>query len=126
MSWVKDMISDKHIRIARLLILSLKTNYNSQDYKIKSHEVIVKLRERGFSICDAELRQIIGFIRRNDLCNPGFILSDNGGYWYSEDENEMETVWQSNHGRAIEIIKNFKPLYKRFKHLMNEQNSLFS
>lgn len=114
MNWVDDMISDKHKNIARLLIASLCTNYNSPDNKIKSNLIITRLRERGYNVGDAELREVIGFIRRNDLCSPGFILSDNGGYWYSENEEEMQTVWQSNHGRAIEIIKNFQPLYKRF------------
>jgi hypothetical protein len=124
-NWVDDMISDKHIRIARLLVVSFCSNYNSSDNKIKSNAIIQKLRERGFSIGDAELRDIIGYIRRNDLCSPGFILSDNNGYWYSENENEMQKVWQSNHGRALEIMANFAPLHKRFKHLISEQNSIF-
>jgi hypothetical protein len=124
-SWVDDMISEKHIRAARLLVVSLSTNYNSAERKIKSNEIVVKLRERGFAIGDAELRQIIGYIRRNDLCAPGFILSDQGGYWFSTDEKEMQKVWESNHGRAIEIMSNFAPLHKRFKHLLSNQNSLF-
>jgi hypothetical protein len=124
-SWVDDMISEKHIRAARLLVVSLTTNYNSAERKIKSNEIVVKLRERGFAIGDAELRQIIGYIRRNDLCAPGFILSDQGGYWFSTDEKEMQKVWESNHGRAIEIMSNFAPLHKRFKHLLSNQNSLF-
>lgn len=124
-TWVDDMISEKHIRAARLLVVSLTTNYNSAERKIKSNEIVVKLRERGFAIGDAELRQIIGWIRRNDLCAPGFILSDQGGYWFSTDEKEMQRVWESNHGRAIEIMSNFAPLHKRFKHLLSNQNSLF-
>jgi hypothetical protein len=124
-TWVDDMISEKHIRAARLLVVSLTSNYNSAERKIKSNEIVVKLRERGFAIGDAELRQIIGYIRRNDLCAPGFILSDQGGYWFSTDENEMKKVWESNHGRAIEIMSNFAPLHKRFKHLLSNQNSLF-
>jgi hypothetical protein len=124
-TWVDDMISEKHIRAARLLVVSLTSNYNSAERKIKSNEIVVKLRERGFAIGDAELRQIIGWIRRNDLCAPGFILSDQGGYWFSTDEKEMQRVWESNHGRAIEIMSNFAPLHKRFKHLLSNQNSLF-
>jgi hypothetical protein len=124
-TWVDDMISEKHIRAARLLVVSLTSNYNSAERKIKSNEIVVKLRERGFAIGDAELRQIIGYIRRNDLCAPGFILSDQGGYWFSTDEKEMQRVWESNHGRAIEIMSNFAPLHKRFKHLLSNQNSLF-
>jgi hypothetical protein len=124
-NWVDDMISEKHRRIAGLLIKSLQTNYNCSSRKIKSNEIIVKLRARGASIGDAELREIIGWIRRNDMCAPGFILSDNGGYWFSTDENEMKKVWESNHGRAIEIMTNFQPLHKRFKHLLSNQNTLF-
>jgi hypothetical protein len=124
--WVNDMISDKHRRVAHLLIISLQTNYNSSSRKIKSNEIIAKLRDREISIGDAELREIIGFIRKNDLCAPGFILSDNGGYWFSTDEAEMQRVWESNHGRALEIMTNFAPLHKRFKHLISEKNSLFN
>ena len=39
MNWVDDMISDKHIRIARLLVVSFCTNYNNADSKIKSNEM---------------------------------------------------------------------------------------
>lgn len=123
---VENIISDKQKRIAGLLMLSFRTNYNSSFLKIKSNAIVAKLRERGYGCTDAELREIIGHIRRNDLCSPGFILSDNGGYWYSEDEEEMQKVWQSNHGRAIEIMSNFAPLHKRFKHLINERNSIFN
>lgn len=126
MNCAPEIISVKHKRIAGLLMLSFRTNYNSCTNKIKSNAIIVKLRERGYSVNDAELREIIGHIRRNDLCSPGFILSDNNGYWYSENEIEMQKVWESNHGRAIEIMSNFAPLHKRFKHLISEQNSIFN
>lgn len=126
MNWQQEMISEKQQRIAGLLIRSFRTNYNSANSKIKSGDIINKLSERGFACGDAELREIIGHIRRNDLCSPGFILSDNGGYWYSEDEQDMQRVWESNHGRAIEIMTNFAPLHKRFKHLLSTKNSLFN
>ena len=109
---VTEFISEKQQRIAGLLIRSFRTNYNSSATKIKSNAIIQKLRDRNFSCGDAELREIIGHIRRNDLCSPGFILSDTGGYWYSEDETEMIKVWESNYGRAIEIMTNFQPLHK--------------
>ena len=99
MNWVQEMISEKHQRIAGLLIRSFRTNYNSADTKIKSNAIIEKLRERNMGIGDAELREIIGHIRRNDLCSPGFILSDNGGYWYSENE-ELSIVTGKQIGRA--------------------------
>ena len=118
-------LSEKQQRIARLLIVSLRTNYSASDQKIKSTEIIKAVRARGFTLHDAELRQIIGYIRRQDLCAPGFILSDGGGYWYSEDENEMQQVWASEYGRALNILHNFKPLHRRFKHLQGLANNLF-
>lgn len=121
-----EVISEKHQRIAGLLIRSFRANYNCADLKIKSNLIIVRLRERGFNINDAELREVIGHIRRNDICSPGFILSDNTGYWYSEKEEEMKKVWECEHGRALKIMLNFSPLHRRFKHLINQQNSLFN
>lgn len=120
------MLNTKQQQIAGLLILSFRMNYNNYERKIKSNEIVNRLRERCYSCNDAELREIIGHIRRNDLCGPGFILSDNTGYWYSEDEKEMERVWNSNHSRALEIMNNFAPLSRRFKHLISEKNSLFN
>jgi hypothetical protein len=120
-----ETISEKQQRIAGMLMHGFRVNHNSAAKKIKASLIISRLRERGCNIGDAELRDIIGHIRRNDLCSPGFILSDNGGYWYSEDRNEMELVWKSQYGRAIEIMKNFQPLHKRFKHLVSEENSIF-
>lgn len=119
-------ISDKHKKIAGLLMLSFRTNYNSCERKIKSNLIIEGLRSRNYSVGDAELREIIGHIRRNDLCSPGFILSDREGYWYSENEMEMQRVWESEHGRALNIMRNFQPLHKRFKHLISEKDSIFN
>lgn len=121
-----ETISDKHQKIAGLLIRSFRTNYNSADNKIKSDTIIGHLKDRGYRINDAELRTIIGHIRRNDLCSPGFILSDNSGYWFSEDANDMQQVWKSQYGRAVEIMKNFQPLHRRFKHLTSEIDSMFN
>lgn len=121
-----ETISEKHQQIAGQLILGFRTNHNSAETKIKSSLIISRLRTRGYQINDAELRQIIGHIRRNDLCSPGFILSDNSGYWYSESEDDMQQVWKSQYGRAVEIMKNFQPLRRRFKHLINEENSMFN
>ena len=119
------LTSEKHERVVNLLVKSFRANYNDADHKIKSVEIIEKLKVRNYRVHDAEIRELIGFIRRNDLCAPGFILSDHEGYWYSEDENEMKKVWESQHGRAIEIMTNFAPLHKRFKHLITGKNSLF-
>ncbi len=121
-----ETISEKHQQMAGMLIRGFRLNHNSAANKIKASVIIARLKDRGHSINDAELRQIIGYIRRNDLCSPGFILSDNNGYWYSDDKDEMQQVWKSQYGRALEIMKNFQPLHKRFKHLVNEENSMFN
>lgn len=121
-----ETISEKHQMIAGQVILGFRTNHNGADKKIKSTDILTGLRRRGYSINDAELRQVIGHIRRNDLCSPGFILSDNSGYWYSESPEDMQQVWKSQYGRAVEIMKNFQPLHKRFKHLVSEKDSMFN
>lgn len=121
-----ETISDKHQIIAGQVIRGFRINHNGADKKIKSADIIAGLKRRGYIIGDAELRQIIGHIRRNDLCSPGFILSDSNGYWLSEDAIDMQQVWKSQYGRAVEIMKNFQPLHKRFKHLVSEEQSMFN
>jgi hypothetical protein len=118
--------NEKQERAVRLLVLSFKQNHNNGNKKIKAAEIIEKLKTRNYNISDAELRQLFAFIRRHDLAAPGFILSDNEGYWYSEDEAEMQRVWKSQYNRAIEIMTNFAPLHKRFKHLLTDKDSLFT
>ena len=114
-------LSPEQIRAAGLIILSMKNKYNSDKMKIKAKEIIIRLDGRGYKIHDADLRRIIGHIRRNDMCSPGFILSDNGGYWYSEETKDLKKVWETEYGRALAILKNFSPLRKRFKHLISKE-----
>ncbi len=118
-------LTEMQKRIAGLLMLSFRTNYNSSKRKIKSSAILAKISARGITIGDSELRQIIGHIRRNDMLQPGFILSDNCGYWYSEDASEMERIWTAERRRAINIMANFQPLNARFKHLQNAENDMF-
>jgi hypothetical protein len=117
-------LSEIEHKAARIICNSFRMNYNSSRKKIKSDLLISKLKERGYDFSDSDLRRILAFIRRNNLVKPGFILSDNNGYWYSEDFNEMKKVWQSQYGRAIEIMTNFKPLHDMFS--KDPKQSFFS
>jgi len=121
-----EQISEKHQRIAGLLMRNLKNNHGSVNTKIKAREIMAALKLRGYSVDDGELRSIIGHIRRNDLCAPGFILSDPGGYWYSENLEDMEPVLETEYGRALKIMLNFRPLRRRIRHLLAGKNSLFN
>jgi len=119
-----EFLSEKHQRIAGLIMHSLKLNHGSQEAKIKSGEILQHIRLRGYKIGDSELRQIIGHIRRNDICGPGFILADNGGYWYSESLDEMADVYKTEFSRALNVMLNFKPLRRRIKHLINQKDAM--
>ena len=123
----KQELNEDQKKVAGLIMLSMRTKYNNDKLKIKSKEMILKITDRGYKIGDAELRKIIGFIRRNDMCSPGFILADNAGYWYSEETEDLKRVWESEYGRALAILKNFSPLRRRFKHLISEeQGTIFN
>lgn len=118
-------ISEKYQRIAALLMVSFRTNHNSIDKKIKSKEIIENLKRRSYNIDESVIREIIGHIRSKDLLSPGFILSDRHGYWYEEISlEEMERVWESEFGRAKAILYNWKPLYRRIKHLRSKKDAL--
>lgn len=109
-------------KLAALLIKSFRVNYNNQATKITNDVVVRKVRERGYKFSGAKFRNLLGTIRHHDLATPGFIVSDNEGYWYTEDIQDMRTFWESQRGRVIEIMKNVHPLYERFK--MNPQQLL--
>ncbi len=47
MNWVDDMISEKHKRIAGLLMVSFRTNYNNAGNIIISNSIIVIAANRG-------------------------------------------------------------------------------
>lgn len=121
---VNEILSDKHQKIAGLIMHSLKLNHSTQEAKIKAESILKQIMLRGYKIGDAELRQIIGHVRRNDLCQPGFILADNGGYWYSESLDEMSAVYETEFGRALNVMQNFKPLRRRIKHLSLQKNAM--
>jgi hypothetical protein len=110
------LLSEQEQKAVAIICNSFRMNYNNagRKIKIKSAEVVKKLKERGHDLNDADLRNILAFIRRNHLLKPGFILSDNGGYWYSENLDEMKRVWESQYGRVREIMANFKPLHDMF------------
>ena len=108
-------LSDIEKKIAGLLVLSFKTNYNSANSKIKNDTIVKKVTERGYRFSGAKLRSLLGFIRHNHLARPGFIVSDNEGYWYTEDREELHEFWASQRGRVLEIMKNVHPLYEMLK-----------
>lgn len=110
-------LSPDELKLINLICKSLVVNYNSVNNKIKSAEIILKLSERGIIVKDEDVRSVIRWVKRNDYVSPGFILTSSTGFWYSEDEKEMEQVYRSEWGRAIEVLTNIKPLYRRFKHL---------
>lgn len=120
---MKHKLTDKDLVLAGKIVKYF-TGFNN-GVKIKSPEIVERIKKAGWKFSDSELRVLIGHIRRNDLCAPGFILSDRTGYWYSENLGELKEVWKSEYSRAINILKNFAPLRKRFKHLMNEKDTLF-
>jgi hypothetical protein len=97
-------------KIAALLIVSFRANYNRESLKLTSDVIVRKVKERGYLFSGAKLRAFLGTIRHHNLAAPGFIVSDNGGYWYTEDISEMRDFWESQRGRVIEIM-----LYEKFK-----------
>jgi len=112
---VQQELSDIDKKIAGLLILSFRTNYNSAQAKIKNDTIVKKVTERGYKFSGAKLRNLLGFIRHHHLARPGFIVSDNQGYWYTEDHDELREFWESQRGRVLEIMKNVHPLYEMLK-----------
>ena len=108
-------LSETDRKLVALLVKSFRTNYNRKKLQITNDVIVRKIRERGYRFSGAKLRVLIGLIRQHNLARTGFIVSDNGGYWYTEDVSEMRDFWNSQRGRVIEIMKNVHPLYELFK-----------
>lgn len=97
--------------------------YPGREYRIKSEYLRLKLQDIAGApraLLDMELQNALGFMRREDMLAPGFILSDNKGYWYSEDEEEQMDTWQTQMDRATCMLKNFAPIYRRYKINQNQ------
>lgn len=119
-----ELVSEKYQKVAGLLMWAFTKHYHSSNQKIKSDEIRRRLALRGYKVHDAELRDIIAHVRRSNMLSPGFILSDNGGYWYSEDPKEQKEVWKSQYERALSIMQNFAHLRKLFQHHEDSQGLL--
>ncbi|MGH2642343.1 MAG: hypothetical protein ACRDE2_00215 [Chitinophagaceae bacterium] len=104
---------------------SFLSNHFSSERKIKSNGIVMGLRKNGYKIDDAGFRRIIGYLRSIDYFNPGFVLSDINGYWYSEDISEMKRFYSSMKFRALSILHNIKPIYQKLKISEKEETSLF-
>lgn len=103
-------LSEKELAAIPIIAEGFRQRYNSADTKIKTDRMIVKLKLRGHALTGVSIRRILGFLRRAEAMQPGFILSDAGGYWYSENKDEWAECWEREYGRAMEIIQNFHPL----------------
>lgn len=106
-------ITDEDRKLFKPIANSFLLNHNNSTKKIKSPVIIKGLRNAGYSITEAGFRKIIGYLRSIDYFNPGFILSDGEGYWYSEDKTEMKKFYSSMKFRALSILHNIKPINKR-------------
>lgn len=118
-------LKEKEAKVVALVCKSFRLNYNNRLSKITSDSIVKKLKEKGHDISGASLRNVLAYVRRNNLMHPGFILSDNNGYWYSENLDEMKMVWRRQYGRALEIMTNFKPLHEMFTRDPKQQHLNF-
>lgn len=96
--------------------------------RMMNDRVIAYLAEKGYKVTGEKFRDLLGVIRRNDSCTKylkkyhgiekhAFIVSESsrkGGYWWTEDLNEMKTFWENQHKRICETMSNAKPLYVLF------------
>lgn len=121
-----EQVNEKQMQIAGYLIRVLTRYHNNAKCKAKAPQIIIGIRNKGHAIGGdgSELRDIIGIIRRSGICHPGFILSDSGGYWYSEDLEEFKRVSESSINRAKEIMRNTTELRKLIRHMEAEKNKL--
>ena len=100
--------------IAKLMDV-FKNHFNDKNRAIKTEALLSFLRyEHNVKTNDRKLRAALGFIRRNDMLNPGFIVSDvNTGYWFSNDTAEHREFINDQLNRMSNQFDNIKELHKR-------------
>jgi hypothetical protein len=116
-------LSEKHRAILKAIVTLFHERFNGPENIAQSPAIVEVLRSQGHRINDASFRGYLGIIRRHDSCTKylkkyhgiiqhAFIVSNNEGYFWTEDLEEMKAFWKSQHGRVKEIMTNVKPLYK--------------
>ena len=99
-------------QVEKLLNL-FKTNFSTKQNAVFRKDLLKKYN-LGYS--DRLLRQYIQYIRQNDLCGKGFILSNvKNGYWYTEDEGEMKHFITQELGRMATQFESLEKLQLRLR-----------
>lgn len=94
----------KKFEIVQTLISVFKGNYKTVDRAVSTEVLLYDLKAKGLATISAEtLRELIKYIRDNNLMKPGYIVSSvNKGYWLSTDKSEISDFL--NHMKGSENV----------------------
>ena len=87
-----------------------------KDKAITNKEIIERLKSRNIVLGEARVRKIINHIRRNGLVQG--LIAHSGGYFISEDIEEIKTYVNSLNARANEISRVAKSMEDYLTHLI--------
>lgn len=116
---MKHCLQTEMIEINELIDL-FKSRFNG-----KSNATFRKniLKNYGLNYSDRTLRNYIQYIRKNDLCGVGFILSSvEKGYWYTEDFTEMSLFVTQEFNRMASQFETVEKLQIRLRTTKKQTN----
>ncbi|WP_432714394.1 hypothetical protein [Pedobacter sp.] len=113
------------------LMSVFKDRYSGKAKAVKTADLLFHLKASGKGIISPQtLRELLGYIRHNDLLSPGFIVSNvNIGYWLSFEKEELSGYLDQELNRMSNQFQNLQLLHQRTKYgqktALKTQQSLF-
>lgn len=102
----------------KVLIKAFKESFTGIDKSAKTVKLLDILRKHyHLNLNDRTLRKYVGYIRENNLLDPGYILSNvRCGYWLSLDESEQDDYLMQEMTRMSHQFANVAPLHKKLRY----------
>jgi hypothetical protein len=116
-------LNPKQRALLKSIVELFYEKFNGRSNIVVSERIVSLLQQEGHQVGDAKFRSLLGVIRRNRSCTKylkkyygieqhAFVVSNNEGYWWTTDMDEMKEFWKSQHGRVCEIMMNSHELYE--------------
>lgn len=100
-------LTQVELEVASNFLILIKSNIG-REKRITAATIEMHYRNRGIKLSSSSVRAIIHHIRYNETITIGkkkyFLISDNSGYWLSNDKEEITKYAESLRQRAGSIL----------------------
>jgi hypothetical protein len=111
-------LDSQKLSYVQSLLTVFRERYSGKDKAVKTADLLFHLKASGkCNLSPQTLRELIGYIRQNDLLAPGFIISNvNNGYWLSLDKAELDGFIDQELNRMSNQFGNIEMLHQRIRY----------